>query len=261
MIIGSDEKPIALWKRILSFNIFDILIYFLFIIYQLYKSANYIDKIFTYLGEKICYDFNQNKINNYFSHLEQNNYDLILYPKEKIKESNNIPNYTTPLNFLSKNVFFKSVIAYPHACFQDFDYTNLNEKEKNLIENLFKSISNAEKKIKDENSFTLSMAYLLKVLSFSNCAKLKIIEGIMYKIALMLIEKYWDEPSLQKQKDNYFEFLIKEFNKGNTNDGYFLILNDYVILIFRIKDEFKSFDKANKILFDKSQEILNYYKK
>ena len=61
--INEGDIPIALWKRILCFNIFDMLIYLPYKIYEMIKTMRYIDKIFIYLGEKICYDFNLNKKN------------------------------------------------------------------------------------------------------------------------------------------------------------------------------------------------------
>ena len=53
------------------------------------------------------------------------------------------------------------------------------------------------------------------------------------------------------------EIAIKDFNKNNMNNGYFLSINDSVILLFRIKDEFKFFDESYISLVDKSKEILN----
>lgn len=90
------------------------------------------------------------------------------------------------------------------------------------------------------------MRYLIKIISFTYCANLRLIEGIFCKILLIQVEKYWDEPNLKKQKD--------------MKEGYFLYINDYVILLFRIKDEFKSFDESYNILFKQSQNILNNLK-
>lgn len=53
------------------------------------------------------------------------------------------------------------------------------------------------------------------------------------------------------------EIAIKDFNKNNMNNGYFLSINDSVILLFRIKDEFKLFDEGYISLVDKSKKILN----
>ena len=123
---------------------------------------------------------------------------------------------------MSEDTFFKSVISYPNALFRDFDYTNVNEVEKNLMENIFEFITNIRKKIENENSFSLAMTYFLKVYSFKLCGKIGIISGILSKISLILLEKFYDKPKLKKEKDNEMEIAIKEFNKNNMNKGYFL---------------------------------------
>ena len=79
---NEGDIPIALWKRIICFNIFDILIYLPYKIYEMIKTMRYIDKIFAYFGEKICYEFNLDKKNDYFAYLEED-YDLIFALKEK----------------------------------------------------------------------------------------------------------------------------------------------------------------------------------
>ena len=44
--------------------------------------------------------------------------------------------------------------------------------------------------------------------------------------------------------------------------GYFLAVNEYVILLFRIKEKYKNFDESYNILRKKSQKLLgNYFDK
>ena len=130
-------------------------------------------------------------------------------------------------------------------------------KQKKLIAAIFLFITNIEKKILNENSVSLAATYSLKVYSFSKCAEIEIILGILLIIALIFLEKFYDKPNLKKGKDNEMEIAIKDFNKNNMNNGYFLSVNDSVILLFRIKDEFKSYDESYNSLVDKSKEILN----
>ena len=133
----------------------------------------------------------------------------------------------------------------------------LTKQKKKLMATIFLFITNIEKKILNENSISLAATYFLKVYSFSKCAKIEIILGILLKIALIFLEKFYDKPHLKKSKDNEMETAIKDFNKTNMNNGYFLSVNDNVILLFKIKDEFKSFDESYNSLVDKSKEILN----
>ena len=56
--------------------------------------------------------------------------------KEKDEEQKSFY-FKTPISYLSKNTFFKSVISYPNAFFQDFDFTNINETEKKINGNYF----------------------------------------------------------------------------------------------------------------------------
>ena len=66
--------------------------------------------------------------------------------KEKDEEQKSFY-FKNPISYLSKDTFFKSVISYPNAFLQDFDFTNINETEKKLIATIFLFITNIEKKI------------------------------------------------------------------------------------------------------------------
>lgn len=84
----SMDEPSPLWKRIILFNLSDIIIILPYKIYNYLKNSFSINKIFAFLAEKICYEFNKDKNNKYNSYVEKNEYNILLYPKTEKEEDN-----------------------------------------------------------------------------------------------------------------------------------------------------------------------------
>ena len=76
------------------------------------------------------------------------------------------------------------------------------------------------------------------------------------------MEIYLNSFKKRKRRNELFEEKDREFNEKNMPKGYFLAVNEYVILLFRIKEKYKNFDESYNILRKKSQKLLgNYFDK
>ena len=61
------------------------------------------------------------------------------------------------------------------------------------------------------------------------------------------------------ERKKLIEEKTKDFNKKHMKEGYFLAINDYVILLFVIKEKYKSYDESYTILNEESQNLLKKY--
>ena len=52
---------------------------------------------------------------------------------------------------------------------------------------------------------------------------------------------------------------MKIFNEKYMKKGYFLAVNEYVILLFKIKDEYKNYEKSYNDLSKKCKTFLECY--
>lgn len=56
----------------------------------------------------------------------------------------------------------------------------------------------------------------------------------------------------EKEEKNFWKKGM-EFNEKNMKKGYFLALNEYAILLFRIKEQYKDYEKCYSILNKKAK--------
>ena len=61
------------------------------------------------------------------------------------------------------------------------------------------------------------------------------------------------------EREELIEEKTKEFNQKNMENGYFLTLNENVILLFKIKKNYKNYVESYSILYDDSQKLLEHY--
>ena len=161
---------------------------------------------------------------------------------------------------LSKDTFFDSVISYPNENFGDFDFNNLKENEELMFQEIFSLINEVEKKIKEENSFTNSISSLISNLSFTNAIKFNILYSLGCKLGGFLIRDiYLQNYVFISERKKLIEERTKEFNQKHMKEGYFLAINDYVILLFVIKENYKSYDESYTFLNEESQNLLRRF--
>jgi hypothetical protein len=97
-------------------------------------------------------------------------------------------------------------------------------------------------------------------LAYNFSTKFKVLYSLGLKLGNFLIEQIFLSNYLfKKQRNSLIEEKTKEFNQKNMANGYFLAINESVILLFRIKEKYKSFVESYNILYNDSQALLKQY--
>lgn len=254
-----EEVNASTIKKLLLFNIPEILLIYFYRRKELAKINKSLIFLYSYLNERICYVFNNDPKNKYLSSINQNTYDIFLKRKDE-ENANDSKLYFHNEQLLSKDTFFDSVISYPNENFGDFDFNNLKENEELMFQEIFSLINEVEKKIKEENSFTNSISSLISNLSFTNAIKFNILYSLGCKLGGFLIRDiYLQNYVFISERKKLIEERTKEFNQKHMKEGYFLAINDYVILLFVIKENYKSYDESYTFLNEESQNLLRRF--
>ena len=254
------EPKAPIWKRLLLFNLPELIIIFYYHKRRLTKINTAIYSLFSYLNERISYVFNSNKNNNYLCQVDQNNYNIYLIEKKDndLKKEDII--YMNKPEILAQDTFFDSVIAYPNFNFEDFDFNNLTQEEENMFQDIFTLINDIEKKIKEEYSLYNTIGTICSNISFNNSSNYNIMSALALKVvSFFILEIFLNVVKKRKKRNELLDEKEREFNEKNMKNGYFLAVNEYVILLFRIKEDFKNFDEAYNELYQKGQELLTFY--
>ena len=254
------EPKAPIWKRLLLFNLPELIIIFYYHKRRLTKINTAIYSLFSYLNERISYVFNSNKNNNYLCQVDQNNYNIYLIEKKDndLKKEDII--YMNKPEILAQDTFFDSVIAYPNFNFEDFDFNNLTQEEENMFQDIFTLINDIEKKIKEEYSLYNTIGTICSNISFNNSSNYNIMNALALKVvSFFILEIFLNAVKKRKKRNELLDEKEREFNEKNMKNGYFLAVNEYVILLFRIKEDFKNFDEAYNELYQKGQELLTFY--
>ena len=254
------EPKAPIWKRLLLFNLPELIIIFYYHKRRLTKINTAIYSLFSYLNERISYVFNSNKNNNYLCQVDQNNYNIYLIEKKDndLKKEDII--YMNKPEILAQDTFFDSVIAYPNFNFEDFDFNNLTQEEENMFQDIFTLINDIEKKIKEEYSLYNTIGTICSNISFNNSSNYNIMSALALKVvSFFILEIFLNAVKKRKKRNELLDEKEREFNEKNMKNGYFLAVNEYVILLFRIKEDFKNFDEAYNELYQKGQELLTFY--
>ena len=256
----NTEPKAALWKRLLLFNLPELLIIFYYRRKNLTKINVAIYSLFTYLNERISFVFNSDDTNNYYCQVDQNNYNIFLIQKDKDKKNDKILFYINNPEVLAKDTFFDSVIAYPNANFEDFDFNNLTQDEQEMYEEIFTFINDTEKKIKEEFSLYNTVGTICSNLAFNNSSNFNIRNALGLKIAsFVILEIYLNSFKKRKRRKILLEEKERDFNEKNIKKGYFLAVNEFVILLFRIKEEYRNYEESYDNLDKKCKKILDKY--
>jgi len=256
----NTEPKAALWKRLLLFNIPELLIIFYYRKRNLTKINTAIYSLFTYLNEKISFVFNSDDTKNYYCQVDQNNYNIFLIEKNKDKEKDGILFYINNPEVLAKDTFFESVIAYPNANFEDFDFNNLTQDEQEMYEEIFTFINDTEKKIKEEFSLYNTVGTICSNLAFNNSSNYNLRNALGLKIiSFAILEIYLNSYKKRKRRKILLEEKERDFNEKNINKGYFLAVNEFVILLFRIKEEFRNYEESYNNLDKRCKKLMEKY--
>ena len=254
------QSKAPLWKRLIAFNLPDLLLIFYYHKRNLTKINTALYALFTFLNEKIIYAFNSDKSKNYLCQIDQNNFNIYLMKKgqKNIDEDSII--YIHNPEILEEDTFYNSVISYPNANFEYFNFNNLTQAETEMYEDIFTFINEVEKKIKEECQLYNSLGTVTSNLSYNNLSNYNIRYGLSFKLfSFIILEIVLTRITKRKRRKFLLEEKLRIFNEKNMKKGYFLVVNEYVILLFKIKDEYKSFEKSYDILSQKCKSFLEGY--
>ena len=254
------QSKAPLWKKLIAFNLPDLLLIFYYHKRNLTKINTALYALFTFLNEKIIYAFNSDKSKNYLCQIDQNNFNIYLMKKgqKNIDEDSII--YIHNPEILEEDTFYKSVISYPNANFEYFNFNNLTQAETEMYEDIFTFINEVEKKIKEECQLYNSLGTVTSNLSYNNLSNYNIRYGLSFKLfSFIILEIVLTRITKRKRRKFLLEEKLRIFNEKNMKKGYFLVVNEYVILLFKIKDEYKSFEKSYDILSQKCKSFLEGY--
>ena len=79
------------------------------------------------------------------------------------------------------------------------------------------------------------------------------------KAVSFAISELYMNSQINKKRKTMLKNKEKEFNEKHMDKGYYLAVNEYVILLFKIKDEYKIFEKSYNDLNGKCKKLLDCY--
>ena len=252
-----EKKHASIWLRLLLLNIPELIIIFFYrrkIIGKMYRALN---ALFSYLTNKIIYLYNSDSKNMCFCQLDEK-YNIYVLKKngeleQKVDYSNNNK------EFLAKETCFESVIAYPNCNFEDFDFKNLTKDEEKIVQEIFSLINNVENKVNEVGFLPKIVGYFSGNLSYKYSSELLVLKSLGAKLISFFLRDILLEKKKTKKRNELFQERVKDFNQKNMNNGYFLVLNNDVILLFKIKEEYKSFDEHYSQLYEEGENLLKHF--
>lgn len=252
-----EKKHASIWLRLLLLNIPELIIIFFYrrkIIGKMYRALN---ALFSYLTNKIIYLYNSDSKNMCFCQLDEK-YNIYVLKKngeleQKVDYSNNNK------EFLAKETCFESVIAYPNCNFEDFDFKNLTKDEEKIVQEIFSLINNVENKVNEVGFLPKIVGYFAGNLSYKYSSELLVLKSLGAKLISFFLRDILLEKKKTKKRNELFQERVKDFNQKNMNNGYFLVLNNDVILLFKIKEEYKSFDEHYSQLYEEGENLLKHF--
>ena len=254
------QSSAPLWKKLIAFNLPELLLIFYYHKRKLTKINTALYSLFTFLNEKISYAFNSDNSKNYLCQVDQNNFNIYLIKKgqNKMNEENII--YINNPEILEEDTFYNSVISYPNANFEYFNFNNLTQDETGMYEEIFTFINEVEKKLKEECQLYNTIGTILSNLSYNNLCNYNVRYGLYFKIlSFIILELVLTRITKRKRRKYLLEEKMKNFNEKNMKKGYFLAVNEYVILLFKIKDEYKNYEQSYNTLSKKCKTFLECY--
>ena len=161
---------------------------------------------------------------------------------------------------MEEESFYKSVISYPNANFEYFNFNNLTQEETEMYEEIFTFINEVEKKLKEECQLYNTIGTVLSNLSYNNLSNYNVKYGLSFKIlSFIILELVLTRITKRKRRKTLLDEKMKIFNEKYMKKGYFLAVNEYVILLFKIKDEYKNYEKSYNDLSKKCKTFLECY--
>ena len=105
--------PAALWKRLILFNLPELIIIFFYYKRKFTEINTAIYLSFTYFNERFSYIFNSDDTKKYLCQIDENNYNILLIKKGENNFNKENIVYLNKPEILAEDTFFDSVILMP----------------------------------------------------------------------------------------------------------------------------------------------------
>lgn len=179
--------------------------------------------------------FVDNESENIFNLYIDKNFNLYIIRKNILKNMFNFKEETKSFLNEEKYKFYQYVINYPNCRYYVWDRKILNEKEKEIADNIIKIINLAEKEHVKKFGFSVIIVFIFYVLSFNSLIKGEKNLCLLYRFIIFGITKLFSYLMTFHFKNDLMkkeEIITKQY----LSDGYFILLSFTVIQIFKLKD-------------------------
>ena len=239
--VFSEEpsKKSKIFLRVLISNILDLIC--LSILVFGYKRKQ--KKISKYMKKYTqCSLISENyKIKKHYHCLisKDDNFNIEIHKSKKVNNN----------KFENKNIFFEYVINLPNIRFlSNYLYRKIfSLKEKEIIDKIMMISNEIEYKYKKKfvNFLFLTIGFML-ILSFMGLMKEKNKYEFFNYLGILLLSLFVQNDIYSKNKKEQLN-RISELSEEYLNDGYFIYINEYMISIFYLKEEYKNDESLDNI--------------
>ena len=248
-------------NRILIIILPDLIILLVYKLPKLLMKNKSILNLMFYINER--YQYAYNNTNKYDLICKINNdckFDIHLFKKNKI--SKNIKLYINTNSSLSKNIFFDYLIIYSNGLYEKFNYKMCNHQEIGILVKIFEEIKKANITFDKNNKSNLSYRFItgcsISILEIQGI-KYNIIYILIIKIIILLVDAYLDKTYIDDNKLEYYEQVKKQINNNIFKEGYFCEINNDIIIIYRLKQEYNSLEEDYQFIYSESKKLLDLY--
>ena len=216
------------------------------------SKENELMKIMNFYAQSIIIERNKNKEKyNNLIFLNNDNFSIFIIKKNFFHGQVSYPNIDhETINKSLEKKFYQYVINYPNTKYYKFDRKMINEKENKIVDDIINILLLADNILLYLKALRFIIVPILYFLS-CNC----LIEGklkfcFVYRWSIVLFNNILSF-FISLIYNNYLMEKKQILNQKYIPDGYFIILNETIIQIFKLDEDYA----------DKSLSIDEIYKK
>ena len=231
----------SFWKKLMIFFIF----YYLDRNPDISKESK-VGKIMNFYAQLVVIERNKNnEKNDNLIFFNESNFSIFLIKKSAFHGRFTYPNIDLEtINKLLEKKFYQYVINYPNIKYYKWDRKIINEKENTIVGDIINILISSDNKRFIFNIFRYIVISILYILSL-NC----LIEGkfnycLIYRYSILIFNKVLSY-FISIIYKNFLMEKEKFLSQKYIPDGYFIILNETIIQIFKLSDDYvdKTFNR------------------
>ena len=212
------------------------------------------------VNERYQYIFNNTPNNNIICKEIKTNFDLYFIIKTNKNQNNFYISYKNDISLLQDKFFYEYVIIYSTESFAYFFNKLCSGEELALLFNIKKSFSEnnliIEKYLRNKIPHKYYIRFiniLMNLYSMKNCSLLLLI----IKISIFILDFLLDLILVERKELIGLKRWKKIINNEILNKGYFLDLNNDIIAVYKIKDEYASLKSDYQYFCKESTKLMN----